>query len=104
MAGFIGNKIGGTPALQLPDDKGRRRGGENPAGGARGGWRSEGGLRFFSQEARRDDYNQLLQPAFNLAASTICSVQQTLAVDSYAKVKVVRWAWVRGRQFGTFVC
>ena len=23
-------------ALQLPDDKGRRRGGENPAGGARG--------------------------------------------------------------------
>ena len=76
----------------------------NPAGGARGGWRSEGGSRFFSQEARRDDYNQLLQPAFNLAASTICSVQQTLAVDSYAKVKVVRWAWVRGRQFGTFVC
>ena len=41
MAGFIGNKIGGTPALQLPDDKGRRRGGENPAGGARGG----GGVR-----------------------------------------------------------
>ena len=37
----IGNKNGGTPALQLPDDKGRRRGGENPAGGARGG----GGVR-----------------------------------------------------------
>ena len=34
MAGFIGNQIGGTPALQLPDDKGRRRGGENPAGGS----------------------------------------------------------------------
>ena len=38
---IIGNQKGGTPALQLPDDKGRRRGGENPAGGARGG----GGVR-----------------------------------------------------------
>ena len=52
MAGFIGNKIGGTPALQLPDDKGRRRGGENPAGGARGGGGVRGVERFFFQEAR----------------------------------------------------
>ena len=48
--------------------------GENPAGGARGGGGVRGESRFFSQEARRDDHNQLLQPAFNLAASTICSV------------------------------
>ena len=33
----IGDENGGTPALQLPDDKGRRRGGENPTGGARWG-------------------------------------------------------------------
>ena len=52
--GKIENESGGTPALQLPDDKGRRRGGENPAGGARGGWRCEGGARFFFKEARRD--------------------------------------------------
>ena len=29
------------------------RGGENPAGGARGGWRCEGGETFFSKGARR---------------------------------------------------
>ena len=27
---LLGNKNGGTPALLLPDDKGRRRGGEQP--------------------------------------------------------------------------
>ena len=48
---IIGNKKGGTPALQLPDGKGRRRGVENPAGGARGGRRCEGVLRFFLQDA-----------------------------------------------------
>ena len=48
----IGNEIGGTPALQLPDDKGRRRGGENPAGGARGGGRCEGGSRLFLQRCQ----------------------------------------------------
>ena len=37
---------GGIPALLLPDDKGRSGGGENPAGGARGGWRSEGVVIF----------------------------------------------------------
>ena len=42
----IGNEIGGTPALQLPDDKGRTRGGENPAGGARGGGGVRGESRF----------------------------------------------------------
>ena len=35
----------------LPDGKGRRRRGENPAGGARGGQRCEGELRFFLQDA-----------------------------------------------------
>ena len=50
MAGFIGNKIGGTPALQLPDDKGRRRGGENPAGGARGGGGVRGDETFSSSK------------------------------------------------------
>ena len=43
----IGNEIGGTPALLLPDGKGRRRGGENPAGGAWGGWKCEGGQDIF---------------------------------------------------------
>ena len=47
---IIGNEGGGTPALQLPDGKGRRRGGENPVGGARGGRRCEGELRFFSSK------------------------------------------------------
>ena len=32
--------------MLLPDDKGRSGGGENPAGGARGGWRSEGVVIF----------------------------------------------------------
>ena len=43
----IGNEIGGTPALLLPDGKGRRRGGENPAGGARGGGGVRGVETFF---------------------------------------------------------
>ena len=47
-AGFrIGDENGGTPALQLPDDKGRRRGGESPAGGARGGGGVRGDGEFF---------------------------------------------------------
>ena len=75
----------------------------NPAGGARGGGGVRGGLDFSPKKPGGIDHNQLLQPAFNLAARTICSVKQTLAVNSYVKVKVVRWAWVRGRQFGTFV-
>ena len=44
----IGNEIGGTPALQLPDDKGRSGGGEQPGRWSPGGWRSEGGSRYFS--------------------------------------------------------
>ena len=54
----IGNEIGGTPALLLPDGKGRRRGGENPAGGARGGRRCEGELRFFLQNANISSSSQ----------------------------------------------
>ena len=58
-AGFhIGDENGGTPALQLPDGKGRRRGGENPAGGARGGRRCEGELRFFLQNANISSSSQ----------------------------------------------
>ena len=55
---IIGNEGGGTPALQLPDGKGRRRGGENPAGGARGGRRCEGELRFFLQNANISSSSQ----------------------------------------------
>ena len=58
-----GNEIGGTPALLLPDDKGRRRGGENPAGGARGGWRCEGGRDIFLLRS------QEVLNTFNFAAS-----------------------------------
>ena len=78
----IGNENGGTPALQLPDDKGRRRGGENPAGGARGGGGVRGGRDFSSKKPGGIDDIQLLQTAFNLAATLICSVKQTLAADS----------------------
>ena len=59
----IGNEIGGTPALLLPDGKGRRRGGENPAGGARGGGGVRGVETFFFQETRTG------LNAFNFAAS-----------------------------------
>ena len=47
--------------------------------------------------------HSILQPAFNLTAWKICSVKQALAVDSSVKVKVFKWAWLRWRQFGTFV-
>ena len=54
----IGNEIGGTPALLLPDDKGRRRGGEQPEQAElRGGWRCEGGGDF-SSRMPGDDCNQ----------------------------------------------
>ena len=48
---LTGNKNGGTPALLLPDGKGRRRGGENPAGGARGdGGVVVGGISFHQHQ------------------------------------------------------
>ena len=51
---LLGNKNGGTPVLLLPDDKGRRRGGEQPEQAElRGGWRCEGDQAFFFKEARR---------------------------------------------------
>ena len=79
----IGNEIGGTPALLLPDGKGRRRGGENPAGGARGGGGVRGDKIFFFQEARRGGLNVFnFATAFSLATRTICSVKQALAADS----------------------
>ena len=55
---LLGNKNGGTPALLLPDDKGRRRGGEQPEQAElRGGWRCEGGGDF-SSRMPGDDCNQ----------------------------------------------
>ena len=72
MAGFIGNQIGGTPALLLPDGKGRRRGGENPAGGARGGWRCEGGRDIFLLRS------QEVLNTFNFAASILFGYQEDL--------------------------
>ena len=55
---ILGNKNGGTPALLLPDDKGRRRGGEQPEQAElRGGWRCEGGGDF-SSRMPGDDCNQ----------------------------------------------
>ena len=48
-----GNQNGGTPVLQLPDDKGRRRGGEKPGRWSPGGWRWEGGSGIFLLQARR---------------------------------------------------
>jgi len=82
--GKIGNEIGGTPALQLPDDKGRRRGGENPAGGARGGWRCEGGRDIFLLRSQEPGGLNVFNfaTAFSLATRTICSVKQALAADS----------------------
>ena len=62
----------------------RGGGGEvkNPAGGARG----VGGVRGVeicsSKKPGGIDDIQLLQTAFNLAATLICSVKQTLAADS----------------------
>ena len=48
----IGNENGGTPALQLPDDKGRSGGGQQPGRWSPGGWRSEGGSRIFLPASR----------------------------------------------------
>ena len=45
----IGDENGGTPALLLPDDKGRSGGGEQPGRRSPGGWRSEGGSGYFSR-------------------------------------------------------
>ena len=62
----------------------RGGGGEvkNPAGGARGGGGVRGGRDFSSKKPGGIDDIQLLQTAFNLAATLICSVKQTLAADS----------------------
>ena len=49
---LLGNENGGTPALLLPDDKGRRRGGEQPGRWSPGGWRSEGGRDIFLQRSQ----------------------------------------------------
>ena len=55
---LLGTQNGGTPALLLPDDKGRRRGGEQPGQAEpRGGWRCEGGGDF-SSRMPGDDCNQ----------------------------------------------
>ena len=44
-----GTENGGTPALLLPDDKGRSGGGEQPGRRSPGGWRSEGGRDIFQE-------------------------------------------------------
>ena len=84
---LLGTENGGTPALLLPDDKGRSGGGEQPGRWSPGGWRSEGGSRFFFKEARKDWIFSSFQPAFNLATRAFCSVKQTLEVDSWWKWK-----------------
>ena len=55
---LLGNKNGGTPALLLPDDKGRSGGGEQPGRRSPGGWRSEGGRDFYSRRPGRIEYFQ----------------------------------------------
>ena len=95
----IGNQIRGrTPALKLLDDKGRRKGGENPTGGARGGCMSEGSRDFLSRR-------QEVLMTFNFCNQHLiwlpgrfCSVKQSMADDSYVKVKIVRWVWLMERQ------
>ena len=74
----------------------------NPAGGARGGWRSEGGRDFSSRRPGRVEYFQVFLPAFSLATRTSFSVKKALVVDSWWKEKVFKWSWVTGRQFGDF--
>ena len=44
---LLGNENGGTPALLLPEDKGKRREGEQPSRWSLGG---EGGSRYFSSK------------------------------------------------------
>ena len=52
---LLGNENGGTPALLLPDDKGRRRGGEQPGQAEPwGGRRCEGGRDIFLQRSQED--------------------------------------------------
>ena len=75
----------------------------NPAGGARGGWRSEGDRDFSSRRPGRVEYFQVFLPAFSLATRTSFSVKKALVVDSWWKEKVFKWSWVTGRQFGDFL-
>ena len=49
---LLGTENGGTPALLLPDDKGRSGGGEQPGRWSPGGWRSEGGRDIFLQRGQ----------------------------------------------------
>ena len=55
---LLGTENGGTPALLLPDDKGRSGGGEQPGRRSPGGWRSEGGRDFYSRRPGRIEYFQ----------------------------------------------
>ena len=86
----LGNKNGGTPVLLLPDDKGRRRGGEQPEQAElRGGWRCEGGQDFSSKMPRLDKITFKLLFKL-LVAGLICSVKQTPAIVAGRKVKVIK--------------